>query len=353
MKSVRSLLNAMLINGLTSALISFAVPAVPFIAAFTVMMLLALVVGIAGIGKSKASNMAFDGLFRELWLDQLLQDFWDNNDFLMDGENWDDLVDNDKINLAEVGIAPEVLKNNNTYPVEFAERSDTPHELALDTFDTKGTVTRKLKDKALAYNKRESIIKQHRNALLEFIADDGIYNIAPAANTANSPLIQTTGADNAELGVKIPTSYDLSRLAAAYDEKKWKGERVLNLPPAIFWVFVDSDETLKKQAQNNGSGGRGTGTWVEYYGFIIRSRNTVARYDGSLNKLAKGAVTGTAAAISYLKGESFGKGVGTAEMFARLNDPEEKGDIINFGVRAIVKPKRIATIGGLVLTPTS
>ncbi|MEZ5017346.1 MAG: hypothetical protein R2800_09865 [Flavipsychrobacter sp.] len=353
MKTINSFLGALLINALFAALIASVTP-IPVQAVFATTMALSFLVGLIGVGKQRAQNMAFDGLFTDIWLDQLLEGFWDDDSFLEDGENWDDDVDNDTINLAEIGVDPNVIKDNAVYPVPFAERADTPLAIPLSTYDTEGTVTRRLQDKALFYNKRESIIKQHRKALRNFIANDGLYNIAPAAETANAPIIMTSGAVDPVLNVKIPTASDFMQLAIAYDNNKWDADRRMVMPPSVFWLFVNSDPVLKAQAERNGIGGTGTGKFVEYYDFKIRPRKTVARYSAAKVKEAKGSLNGTEAAVSYLgSGQSFGKGLGTPEMFARERDPEQKGDIVNFGLRAVILPKRAKTLGALVLAPNA
>lgn len=50
------------------------------------------------------------------------------------------MVEYNKINLAEAGVAPDVLVDNKDYPVPTMSRTDTPLELTLHTFDTKNTV---------------------------------------------------------------------------------------------------------------------------------------------------------------------------------------------------------------------
>ena len=91
------------------------------------------------------------------------------------------MVEYNKINLAEAGVAPDVLVDNKDYPVPTMSRTDTPLELTLHTFDTKNTVVRNVEEMETAYAKMESVVRQHRNTL--------------QAKTAAYALITGTGQD--------------------------------------------------------------------------------------------------------------------------------------------------------------
>lgn len=56
-------------------------------------------------------------LQKEIWLDQLMNSFYPETSFLNFTVDFSAFVDNDKLNMTEVGVAPEVLINNNTYPI--------------------------------------------------------------------------------------------------------------------------------------------------------------------------------------------------------------------------------------------
>lgn len=353
LKTFNGLLSAVILSISFAGLIAMTSP-LSFLQAFTCLMGLSFAVGLLGTGKERIQNAALAGLLKEVWLDDLLEGFWDSNEFLQDGDDWDSFVDNDKINLAEVGAAPTVRKNSAVYPVPIAPRTDTPSSVSLILYETENTVHRGLSEPGLPYKKQQSIINQHRNALLQQIADDGIYDIAPVDNTENGgTVLFTTGDADATLGVLLPTEDDFARLAALYDNNKWIGERVVNMPPDMFWKFVTRSAVLKAQAERNGKGGSGTGkaSFVELYDFTIRSRVTTVRYSSLGVKQAQGALTGLPAAVAYIKKQSFGRCIGTPEMFFDEKDARERGDIIGFGVNAFVGRKRTATTAALAFAP--
>jgi hypothetical protein len=355
MKTLNSLLGAIILSACTGLLLAGQLNIDP---QDTMLGLLALAFGMGMIGNllggRKETGIAAAGLLTEVWLGDLLGKFWDNNDYLADGKNLDPFVDNDKINLQEIGASPNVQKNRSVYPVPMSQRADVPIALPLDDYSSDSTVIRDVETVALNYDKRKSVVQDHKDSLYGKIADDGIYNIAPTTNTAATPVIKTTGSVSSLTGLKTITDTDIAALALAWDKAKYPADgRVLLVHPDAFWDFVNTNPVLKEQASKNGSGGTATGVWVYYLGFIIKARVTTAYYNKtSLNKLAYGAVPGAGdaqASIAYLdKGRSFGRAMGTAEMYAKLKDPDQQGDVLNFRMRAMVLPFRQKCLGAII-----
>jgi hypothetical protein len=294
-----------------------------------------------------------DLLLTEVWTSELEDRFFDDDNFLADGKDWTPFVDNDAINTQEIGVSPNVVINRTVYPVPVTPRDDTPIRLLLEDYSTDSTVIHDAQEVATNYDKRQSVIADHKSVLLEKIADHGIYNIAPTTNTVKSPIIKTSGAISAQTGNRILSSDDIMRMNIEYDKNKYpKIGRTLVVDPTMFWEFINTNDILKRQAELNGAGGNGTDLWVSFMGFTIKSRVTTAMYDKTtLTKSVYGAVPGAndkKAAIAYIKGKSFGKGLGTNKMYATIGDPANQGDIINFRQRAIVLPVRQATLGAII-----
>lgn len=357
MNHFNRIMGALLLNALGALLFSQTL-GLSFFVCYSCFLLLAMLVGAVGSltqqAPSQPSGLMLAGVFKELWLGDLLGRFWDDNDFLADGKDWTPFVDNDKLHISEIGAEPTVVKNRAAYPVPIAERPDADNEVILDEYSTDNTVHRKLQSVELAYDKRMSIINDHKAALNQKIADDGLYNIAATGNAATTPIIKTTGAVDAISGYKALTKADIALLAAMCDTAKFpKIGRKLILPPNMFWGFVATDTLLQNQAAyNGGTGGQGSGAWVEYYGFIIASRNGCPVYDTTtLAKKPAGTLPGAGinpGGVLYVKGQTFGKGLGSASMFASLDDAREHGDVISFGLRAIVAAQRNKLRGAIV-----
>ncbi len=279
-----------------------------------------------------ATNL-YAGLAKEIWLPDIIEQFIPDTSFLSEARSMDQFVDNDKINLAEAGLEPNVLVNNITYPVPFAERSDNPLEIVLDYFDTEGTVLRNAELAELSYDKRTSIINQHQNALRKKFARKAIHAWAPTSNDTLTPVLQTSGA--AMNGLKSITFADILDLATKYDMMETEGTRVLVLHPIHFRQLIKEDILLMKDIIGNGK---------ELFTFkIYRYARTPVFNKATGVKAAFGAaaapLTDTISSVAFLGSEVM-RALGTFTMFERLNDPEQKGDIINFQMRGVALPVR-------------
>lgn len=352
MKALFNILTGLLMCVLTGVLIAMLFniePTIPILGCLG----LSLAMGYAGRNQPKEKGILCVGLLKEVWLPEMTERFFDDDSFLQDGKDWTPWVENDAINLADIGVSPNVVINRTVYPVPASTRPDAPIKLPLTNYGTDSTIHRKIEQIALAYDKRKSIINDHKSVLIEKIGEHGIFNVAPTANTASTPVLKTSGAVSATTGNKILTSDDIVKMAIAWDNLKYPSQgRTLVVPPEMFWEFVESNPTIKAQAERNGQGGTGTGVWVEWMGFVIRPRVTTAYYNKTtLAKNVWGAAptaNDKKSALAYIKQKSFGKALGDMHMFATIDDPDQQGDKINFLTTAIVLPVKQALLGAIV-----
>lgn len=281
-------------------------------------------------------------LTKEIWLPDIMEKFFPATSFLSAASNMDQFVDNDKINLSEAGVDPNVLINNSVYPVPFAGRDDVPLELILDTYDTEGTVLRNAELIELSYDKRQSVIAGHKRALLQKLAQKAAHAYAPASNAAETPVIATSGAAGA--GTRKPLTFgDIIDLKTEYDNMDAPEDRVLILNPLHENDLIKADLALMKAIY--------AGTIQKLFSFrlFVYSRTPVYNRTNGV-KAAFGAApapaTDTISSVSFVGSEVM-RAQGTFKMFDRLNDPEQKGDIVNFQMRALALPKRNKAIGAI------
>lgn len=279
-------------------------------------------------------------LTKEIWLADIMEAFIPDSSFLSAASSMDQFVENDKINLAEAGINPNVLINNSTYPVAFAERSDTPLELVLDVYDTEGTVLRNADLIELAYDKRQSVINGHRNALLNKFAQKAIHAYAPASDATFTPVLGTSGA--LTNGFKVITFQDLLDLKTRFDDLDAPDDRVLVLAPAHYNQLAKQDITLMKAIMQGKE---------PLFGFRLFTYSKTPKFNKTtFAKTAFGAAaapaTDTISSVAFVGSEVM-RAQGSFDMFDRLRDPEQKGDIINFQMRGLALPKRNKLIGAI------
>ncbi len=280
-------------------------------------------------------------LEKEIWIADIKEGFIPKTNFLSAVTSMDDLVDNDKINIAESGVDPAVLINNSTFPVAFAGRTDTNNDLVLDTYDTEGTVIRNAEQKELAYDKRISVTRRHKIALLSKFAAKAAHAYAPAEDGANTPIIASSGA---ALGNFLKITFeDILSLKDKFDQLEIPDDdRVLLLNPTHFNQLTMQDLNLMKAIMQSGQ---------PLFGFKLFSSSKTPVYDKTTGvKAVFGAAaaptTDTIASVAFAGSEMM-KAQGTYDMFERLRDPEQKGDIINFQMRAIALPIRNKFMGAI------
>jgi hypothetical protein len=279
-----------------------------------------------------------DGLNKEVWISDLIEQFWNDNSFMAEADDMSEWVENDAINLAEAGIEPNVLINNSTFPVPFAEREDTPLRLVLNTYDTEGTVLRNAEEAELAYNKRQSIVNQHKNALSNMIGLHAANQYAPAAHTAKTPVLDKTGDDSFAL------EYFIEMEKLFNDMNVPLGRRVAVLTSKHLADIRTQNINLFNQIQSKPGS--------EIFSFKLYNFSQTPYYTvATKTKKAFGAALDPdddKQASIFFYGGSVMKALGTTDMFERLKDPEQKGDIINFQQRALVLPKVAKYLGAII-----
>lgn len=281
-------------------------------------------------------------LTKEIWLADLMEKFYPSTNFLSAVRDMSQFVDNDKINIAEAGVDPDVLINNTTYPVPFAERSDIPYEIILDVYDTEGTVIRNAELVELSYDKRQSVIAGHKNALLQKFAQKAIHAYAPDSDSKNTPVLPTSG--NATNGQRRPITFeDIINLKSRFDAIDAPPDRVLCLNPIHENELIKADITLMKAIYS--------GNVTSLFGFriFVFSKTPLFNKITGTKKAwgsAENPETDTISSVAFVASEVM-RAQGSFEMFERLRDPEQKGDIINFQMRAVALPIRNKAIGAI------
>jgi hypothetical protein len=294
---------------------------------------------------SPETGYAGAGLNREIWLAELMEGFYADDMFLSECRDLSPFVENDVINLAEAGVNPDVLINNTTYPIDVAEREDGAIALTIDRFDTENQAVKNADLVELAYDKLTSIVYGHKNALRMAIMEKAAHAIAPATNTAFTPKLTTTGADDGT-GNKRLTYGDVLRFSQAFDDAEIPAEgRILVLTSQHRTDLMNEDRTLYNQMMKDSM----------LYDFKIYklAAKRLPRYNKTTGaKVAFGAAaapsTDVRASIAFHKDE-VGRAMGTEQMFHSKaeNDPILRRDVIGFAKRAMVIPIRNKGVGAI------
>ncbi|MBD3748943.1 MAG: hypothetical protein IE931_05560 [Sphingobacteriales bacterium] len=280
-------------------------------------------------------GMALSGLLKEIWISKLMERFYPDGSFLLEAEDMSSFVENNTINLADAGVDPTVLVNNSSYPIAISERTDVPLALPLDYYDTENTVVRNAEAVQLAYSKMESVVRQHRNALYKENVKKAIWNYAPSANGANTPVIEI-GSSIIDAFIDAEQKFD--------DLDVPKDRRVVVLSGIHKAKLKKEDKVLFKDVFGQGGSGM-------LYSFKVHNTSVMPVYDGTLKtKKAYGAASAGDDIISsvFFSGYEVMRAEGTYDMFSRLKDPENRGDIVGFQKRFLALPIRGKYIGAII-----
>ena len=247
-------------------------------------------------------------------------------------------VNNDVIKLNEIGADPTVLVNNTSYPIAINSRTDTSTPISLNKYDTENTKITDDELYALPYDKIGSVQRQHRETLEETTLWHALWSLAPQADTADSPVIETTGAAIGGTGTrKRLTSGDLVRL---------KGKLDALLIPAMGRVLVLSsdhvadllleDKAFTTQYQNHTNGQIAK----MYYGFEIYEHQNEVKYTSGITKLAfKSATAGRNASVVFHK-KTTAQARGSVAAYSALSkdDPTNRQTVLGMRLWFICVP---------------
>lgn len=286
-------------------------------------------------------------LNREVWIDQIKEGFYPDDSFLNKVTDYSEFVDNNKLHIASAGIDPEVLINNTTYPIAVAGRDDDDNIITLDKFETENTMVRRPEAIEYSYDKLESVIRQHRSTLRKGVAMKAVHAFAPGADTADTPLVLTTG--EAADGRRRMRFADILTLKERFDDAEIPlEERFIVLHPKHVSDLLLEDITLFKNLTDIRDGEP-----FNFAGFGCFSFSQMPVYrtiDGALTKVAYAAVkenTERFASVAFYSKEVM-KADGEIHMYSVENEPRERATIVGFDKRFVALPIRGKGVGAIV-----
>lgn len=293
------------------------------------------------------------GLEREIWKDDMLAQLRAESNAHFEGiaDYSEDLMNGSVLHLQDIGVDPEILVNNTTYPIATVVRTDSDIALTLDLLETKNTKIPYQSLFSIPYNKVVSVNEQHKDTLMEGYIAKGTHAVAPSVHSANTPVLVTTGTADA-LGRKALLPKDIVRLKKAFDDLKvpQMGRRLV-LCPAHVADLLTVDQTFEKKYnvdEVEGKIGR-------LYGFDIYEYPTNVCYDPAVaggTKKAYGAAvldTDALASVAFHVKRTW-KASGALIPFLREagDDPENRATVIGYSLRAMIAPVKATGAGAAI-----
>ena len=326
-KKISMLLAAVLFNCVTGGMLAMAAGVSPAAGAAGMNAVAVL------FGGSMPQGVLRAGVYKEIWTGELvkalrglLEGTW------LDGiPDSSSLVNNDIIHLVEVGVDPEVLINNTTYPIPLQALDDKDIAIELDKFQTKVTPITDDELYAISYDKMSRVKESHSNAINDAKFAKAAHALCAAKNTATTPVLVTTGERDADTGRLRLTPADLVRMKAAMDKLKVPADRRrLVLCPDHVNDLLLADQKFKEQYNINQTEGK----IGRLYGFDIYEFGNSPLYDTSGNKKAVGATASAGefqCSFAFYTQRVF-KATGSTKMYysPAETDPEYQRNKINF-----------------------
>lgn len=287
------------------------------------------------------------GLEKEVWLDLLVPDygeFWNNDWFLDNGYNANDLVSNGYINYTHIKDNVEAIINP-AAPLTVAERNDEADRVKLFTVSSgQASLLPKLELEKLPYDKRNSVLQRDRAKILQKIAQRGIHYTSPFENGVKTPVLNVD-ANNAVLsdGFKEVTTDDLSALRTAVDNaypelinQMW----MIAAPPVVFNALRAkySKELNIPVEYFDGLGNLRT-PYMDIMDFRVYKTPYAPYYNSSSERKAFGSanIAGDLPSITAFCAGTYMVGIGDLNMYME-ESATHRGHIYSFDVSAYAGP---------------
>ena len=333
-KILSSLLFSLITSMLFGQAISLAsaqvgIPVNPFAASAAVM------VGKAVLTLSDLPVMVSVGINKEIWLSEIAENFYPAGTWMTRSRDFSPFVENDRINWAAIGTSPTVYVNRDTVanPVPIVPRSDSHRFVDLDVFDSENTPVTNVEQYELAYDKRQTILTDHKGQIWKTLQQYAAHAWAPASNSTTGPVIGTTGA-TAD-GHKRFSALDIAALKKRFDD--------LDFPEIGRVLLLNTDHLLDLQVQDlelyKALINLRTGQALPFAGFDIYTNGSIMPvYNKST--LAKKAIGAAAApstdspstSVAWVESQVF-RADGSWDLFLKERDPELRADFMGFQKR--------------------
>lgn len=289
------------------------------------------------------------GVYAEVWTGKVIERFThaEQGTFLDGVPDYSQYVDNDVIHMVDVSGDPTVLIDNSTYPLTVENLPDGDVAIKIHKFETQPTRVTDDELHALSYDKIQVAKDRHADKLAEAHLDKAIHAFAPLSDTADTPVVYTSGA--VVDGRKILRREDLVALKRKLDKLRVpkKGRRLVLCSDHIN-DLLEADQKFKDQYHNYESG-----VISKAYGFEIFEATNCPLYKQDGTKLAFGAVAGAGefeGSVFFYVPRMF-KAKGSTKMYYSKaeNDPVNKQNLISFTNYFVALPqKREGSVGAIV-----
>lgn len=302
-------------------------------------------------------GVMMEGLYQDIWTGEVIKKFrtedgsigWlnkikDYSGYVRSGSD----KEADIIHLTAIGVDPDVLINNTTYPLAIQTRADGDVSVTLDKYQTNPTAITDDELKALSYDKMGVTVELHTEKVNETKYEKAIHSIAPTGDTSKTPVLVTSGAAVSPTDKRLMLKRDdIIALKGKFDAAKISTSgRVLVLCPDHIQDLLLTDQKFADQYYNYT-----TGKVSNLYGFEIYEYGGCPYYTvATKTKMAYGAVvpaTAKQASVAF-HASMIAKATGTTKVY--LDEPTATMQQALFALRTyfITMPKKQEAIAAII-----
>lgn len=237
---------------------------------------------------------------------------------------------------------PEVLINNTSYPIALQNFTDTEATVSLDKYQTKVTTLSDDQVIGASYDRIDSATRGHVRQINSVKYKKAIHAIAPAGDTAKTPVIEVAahGGDLYHSIISLKDAFDKADVPE--DDR-----RLVFCTDHLNTILLDRKRFGSLLYDMNTGKLSGVIAGFKVYSFI-----GTPMYDASLNKLAWGAIpagTDQPASIAFYGGNIAKKTGMTKQYYAGSEtDPENQTNKFNYRHYFLAVPAKSEMIGALV-----
>lgn len=335
-KAILTAASAVLFNCLVGALLAMLVGVQPWMGA--------VALNIAGLvsGGVMPKGALRAGVYKEIWTGELVKALRSGlaGSWLDGIPDASSIVNNEVIHLVDVGVDPDVLINNTTYPIDLQALDDKDITISLDKFQTKVTPITDDELYAISYDKMSRVKESHANAINDAKFKKAAHALCASKNSAKTPVLATTGEADSDGRLRL-TVNDVLALKRALDKLGVPAEnRRLVLCPDHVNDLLMTEQAFREQYNID----RNTGLVGRLYGFSIYQYAVTPLYTTAGVKKAVDATSETGefrCSFAFYEPRVF-KATGSTKMYySEANtDPEFQRNKINFRHHFICMPKK-------------
>ncbi len=285
----------------------------------------------------------FKSTLTALWLDGISEISANVNTV-----NAGEITEKNIIHVPTTMFAADVLVNNTTYPIDVQQYTDDSITITLDKYQTKVTSISDDDTMGASYDKIAEVTKGHVEPIVQTKYQKALHSIAPQTNTANTPVLATTGAPDAN-GRKRLTYEDLVALKALIDKTDCNpmGRRLVLCSEHWNDLLLDRKNFGDKLVNYT------TGTVLNMLGFEIYEYILCPKYTTTGAKVAWGVAnppaTATQASIFFQK-DNIGKKTGNTKQYflPSAQNPRTQSNELNYRHYYVAIPFLNRYIGAIV-----